>query len=194
MGLKNNSPVIIIYALICFVIVLLIMTLEGSKAGEQSIGPISMTFSVGGPFSFTNPYSYFRLFSHIFGHINFGHFFNNFMLILLVGPILEEKYGGNKLLFMMLGTALITGIYQTLFFSTGLMGASGIAFMMIVLISMSNFKSGEIPITFLLVTFLYLGKEILDAISPQNDQISHSAHIIGGICGGFFGFLSRSKK
>ena len=194
MRLKYNSPVIISYTLICCIVSILITTLDGDTSVTQKIGPIGQIFSVGGDFDFSNPISYFRIFSHIIGHINLMHFFNNFMLILLIGPILEEKYGSNKLLLMILSTAIITGIIQTLFFGSLLLGASGIAFMMIVLISMSNFKSGEVPITFLLIAFLYLGKEVLESFSVQKDSVSHFAHITGGICGGIFGFIDSSKK
>ena len=37
-----------------------------------------------------------------------------------------------------------------LFFSTGLLGASGLVFMMIILVSASDLKRGEIPITMIL--------------------------------------------
>jgi membrane associated rhomboid family serine protease len=101
----------------------------------------------------------------------------------------EEKYGSKRLLIMILLTALVTGILNILFFNTGLLGASGIVFMLILLSSFTNVRNGEIPITFILVAFLFLGKEVLESI--QNDNISQFAHIIGGICGSIFGFRSR---
>ena len=192
--IKYNAPVIISYTLVSFFVVLAIISLEANSSKSSSLGSISYYFSVGGNFDFKNPVSYFRLFSHIFGHIDWNHFFNNFMFILLIGPILEEKYGSNKLILMILVTALISGIIQTLFFSSGLLGASGVLFMMIILVSMSNFKDGEIPITFIFVIFLYLGKEFVEMFSFQASNISHSTHIIGGICGAIFGFLEGPKK
>ena len=44
---------------------------------------------------------------------------------------------------MMLITALVTGIMNVLFLPTGLQGASGIVFMFILLISVTNIKKGD---------------------------------------------------
>jgi membrane associated rhomboid family serine protease len=106
--------------------------------------------------------------------------------------MLEEKYGSNNLLTMMFLTALITGILNVVFFSSGLLGASGIVFMMILLSSMTNLRQGKIPLTFVLVVFLFLGKEVLSIF--QNNNISEFAHIVGGICGAIFGFMGGAKK
>ena len=49
---------------------------------------------------------------------------------------------------MILVTALITGILNIIFFDTGLIGAVGIVFILLLLVSFINVNSGEIPITF----------------------------------------------
>jgi membrane associated rhomboid family serine protease len=139
----------------------------------------------------TNPLSVMTLFTHVLGHASLEHLIGNLTFILLVGPIVEEKYGDMQTLFMMLVTALATGILNVLFFRSGLMGASGIVFMFILLVSFTNSKSGEIPITFILIAILFIGKEIIQSL--QNDQISQFAHIIGGICGSIFGFINRPR-
>nr|HMP30396.1 rhomboid family intramembrane serine protease [Saprospiraceae bacterium] len=136
-----------------------------------------------------NPISIFTLFSHVLGHANWGHLLGNMTFILLVGPIVEEKYGSKRLLTMILLTALVTGILNILFFNTGLLGASGVVFMLILLSSFTNVRAGEVPITFILVALLFLGKEIMESL--QNDNISQFAHVIGGICGSFFGFKGK---
>jgi membrane associated rhomboid family serine protease len=140
---------------------------------------------------FADPLSYFRLFSHAMGHRDWAHLIGNFSFILLIGPILEEKYGSKKLLIMMIIAAGITGLLNSLFLSTGLLGASGIVFMFIIIGSFTNFKSGEIPLTFILVILLFLTKEVVDAF--QKDSISQFAHILGGICGSVFGFKYGNK-
>jgi membrane associated rhomboid family serine protease len=130
---------------------------------------------------------YIRIFSHILGHKNWSHLIGNFSFILLIGPILEEKYGSAVILSMILVTGLITGALNIIFFSTGLMGASGIVFMLILLSSLTNFRSGEIPLTFVLIFLLFFVKEITAAFS--DDNISQCAHMVGGVCGSIFGFL-----
>jgi membrane associated rhomboid family serine protease len=106
--------------------------------------------------------------------------------------MLEMRYGSKDMILMMATTALTTGLLNVVFFSTGLLGASGIVFMMILLASFTNFKKGEIPLTFILVLFLYLGQQLLEAF--QNDNISQFAHIAGGVLGSLFGFLGRGES
>ena len=52
-----------------------------------------------------DPLTYVRLFTHVFVHSNWSHFRNNFLTILLIGPMIEEKYGTMNLLYMFLITA-----------------------------------------------------------------------------------------
>ncbi|HOV40035.1 MAG TPA: rhomboid family intramembrane serine protease, partial [Spirochaetales bacterium] len=145
MRIRYNAPVTLNFTLLSFV-VLLSDTLLGT-------GFTANLFSVPGRgvFQFSNPYHYIRLFTHVVGHISWAHFMGNFALLLLLGPILEEKYGSGSLLFMMMVTSLVTGVVNVLFLPTGLLGASGIVFMMIILVSFTNIRQGEIPLTFVLV-------------------------------------------
>jgi membrane associated rhomboid family serine protease len=106
--------------------------------------------------------------------------------------MLEDRYGSKTLLLMMFITALVTGILNALLFNHYLLGASGIVFMMILLSSFTNFSQGEIPLTFILVLILYLGVQIFSNQSEEN--ISHFAHFIGGLCGSFFGFFRVPRR
>ena len=86
------------------------------------------------------------------------------MLLLVVGPPLEEKYGSRRLLVCIAITALVSGLVQFLLFpGAALLGASGIVFMMIVLSSLAGMREGAIPLTLILVVILYLGGEVVDA-------------------------------
>ena len=97
--------------------------------------------------SWRDPLGYVRLFGHVLGHANWEHFLNNMLLLLVVGPPMEEKYGSIPLLKGILFTALATGVLQCILFpNTGLLGASGIVFMLIMLSSLAGF-SGGIPIS-----------------------------------------------
>ena len=114
-------------------------------------------------------------------------------MILLLGPLLEEKYGSGPLLLMMLVTAVITGILNTFLFTSGLLGASGIVFMFILLSSFSGIREGEIPLTFVMIAVLYFGQELI--MSFQNDNVSQFGHILGGLAGSLFGYnTSPSNK
>ena len=55
-------------------------------------------------------------------------------------------------------------------------------------------KNGGVPLTLVLVLFLYLGGEVSDAVT-QRDNISQMAHIAGGAVGSVLGFLlSKTRK
>jgi membrane associated rhomboid family serine protease len=132
------------------------------------------------------------IFTHVLGHAHWAHLISNLTLVLLIGPMLEDSYGSRTLLLMMVTTALVTGILNVLFFNSFLLGASGIVFMMILLSSFTNFSHGEVPLTFIFVLILYLGVQIFNRQSEEN--ISHFAHIIGGLCGSFFGFFRVPRR
>ncbi len=183
MRLKYNSPVVLTFALVCTGIYFADIFLAGN---------LMNFFSVGNRISWSDPSSVLSLFSHIFGHASLDHLLGNMTFILLLGPIIEEKYGSKFTLFMILVTGLITGLINVMFFDTGLLGASGIVFMLILLVSFTNVKRGELPITFILVALLFVGKEVLHSL--QADQVSQMAHIIGGACGSLFGFIGKSNE
>jgi len=181
MKLKYNSPIILTFALICSAIYFL---------DRFTAGHLMNYFTVGTSVQWDNPLSIFSLISHIFGHSGLDHLLGNMTFILLLGPIIEEKYGSRFTAIMILVTGLITGLLNISFFSTGLMGASGIVFMLILLVSFTNVKKGEVPLTFILVALLFIGKEVLHSL--QADQVSQFAHIIGGTCGSLFGFMGKN--
>jgi len=173
-----NSPVILTFAIVVVVVYFINAFIFPGFTGHF--------FWVGPSFSFLSPLDYFRLVSHVIGHSSFDHLFNNMILVLLLGPILEERYGSSTILGMMFITALSTGIINVLFFPTGLLGASGIVFMFVILVSIVNMRSGSIPVSFLLVSFIFIGRELVQVF--RQDSISQMAHIVGGSIGAVFGF------
>lgn len=141
----------------------------------------------------TDPLFYVRLFGHVLGHAGWDHFLNNMLLLLVIGPPLEEKYGSRTLLSGILITAAISGILQCVFFpGAALLGASGIVFMLIMLSSLAGMRSGTIPLTLILVAALYLGQQVYGMLFVQ-DQVANFMHIVGGVCGTAFGFTVRRR-
>lgn len=137
--------------------------------------------------------TFFRSITYVFTHGDFNHFFANFSIILLIGPMIEEKYGSKRLLLMGIITALFTATLHILFFNSGLIGASGIVFMLILLTPFTNMKTGKIPMTLLLVACFYIGREVFLAITVD-DNVSRFAHIFGGFVGGAIGYFLHSFK
>lgn len=131
---------------------------------------------------------YPRLFLHICGHANWEHFMNNFLYILILGPMLEEKFGSKNLLFFMLITALITGIIHNCISKKILCGASGVVFLFITLSSFVNLETNKIPITLVLVSVLFLLNELIHMFIKK-DNTSHLTHFIGAVIGIIIGFI-----
>jgi len=177
--ISYNAPVVLTFALLAVGVHIL-----GATVSEDLI----RTWFVARP-RLHDTSDYVGLVTHILGHKDWNHLLGNFMLILLLGPLLEERFGSTKLLGMIVVTALVTGLINLAFFDTGLLGASGIVFMMILLASTANIRQGEIPLTFLAVAVIYLGGELVRALG-KDDQISQMAHLIGGVVGAVFGFLA----
>ena len=174
-----NAPVTLTFALICLAALGL-----GKLTNGRSTYYLFETYRA----PLTDPLMYIRLFGHAIGHANWSHYLSNMLYILMLGPILEEKYGSKLILEMMVLTAVVTGIiFNIAFPNSALLGASGIVFMFIILASITNSEKGRIPITFILICILYLGNEFMNAF--RNDNISQLAHIVGGACGGFFGLF-----
>ena len=112
--------------------------------------------------------------------------------ILLLGPMLEERYGSGILSLMMVVTALVTGVLNACFSTFPMVGSSDIAFMMILLASFTSLSKNEIPLSFILILVLYIGREIVG--HQQKDNIAIFAHIAGGLCGSLFAFLATPKQ
>ena len=186
MKIKYNAPIVLTFAFASAFILLLSQTIYWNLTAQWFMVPGRGDFS---PSSFRN---WVTLFTHVIGHANWSHLFSNFAFILLIGPILEEVYGSLSLYIMICITALVTGVLNVIFFTSGLLGASGVVFMMILLASFTNFSKGEIPLTFILVLILYLGREFINAFG--NNNISEFAHIAGGFIGSLFGFFRLPRR
>lgn len=189
--IRYNAPVVLTFSLACMAVYFVNWIFWGD-ADRNYGGIINNFFMVSGYWEWNSVLNYLRLFTYPIGHANLGHLVGNMSMFLLLGPILEEKYGSPNLLKMMAVTTLITAIVNILLFDTGLYGASGLVFMFIVLISFADVRKGTIPITFILVVLFYVGQEILQSV--QKDEVSQYAHIAGGLMGAVFGFTALKEK
>ena len=167
-----NAPVTLTFAVICTLIMLLdTYVFDRHLAAALFIIPGGKYSSH--PFDWKAPLDYFRLFSHVFGHADWQHLISNMSLVLLLGPIIESRYGSRVLALVITITALVTGVINACLITHPEMGASDVVFMMIMLASFTSFAKNEIPLSFIL----------------QHNGISVAAHIAGGLCGSLFAFL-----
>ena len=183
--LSFNSPVILVFAIVCFFVLIMDKLTGGISTGTL--------FSVYRS-TLLSPLTYIRFFGHVLGHAGWDHFIGNIMMILVVGPLLEEKYGSGNILFVMMVTALVTGIANfVLFPQIQLLGASGVVFAFILLSSFTSFEEGKVPITFILVAIIYIGQQVYQGIFVQ-DNVSNLTHILGGGVGSSLGFVMNKNK
>ena len=179
-----NAPVSLGFVFLCFA-----ATLLGEMTGGMSTQLLFMNYRA----SLLDPLTWLRFVTHIFGHADWNHFTGNTAYILLLGPILEEKYGTDAMLRLIGLTALATGIIHFILFPyTGLCGASGVVFALILLSSFTNFREGEIPMTFILVAVFFIGQQVYEGILVR-DSISNLTHIVGGCVGAFYGRAMGSR-
>lgn len=180
-----NSPVILGFVGICFIVMLINMATDG-----RSNDLLFVTYHS----SLRDPLTYVRFFTYIFGHDGWTHFIGNMGYILLLGPLLEEKYGSVRILQIIAITAVVTSLINYIFFwNVALCGASGICFAFILLSSFTSLNEREIPLTFLLVAAIYLGQQIYEGITAH-DNVSNLGHIIGGVIGAVVGFALNRRN
>ena len=175
-----NAPITLGFSLICIIALLLNMV----SSGKTNV----LFFSTYGS-SLLSPMTYIRLLGHIFGHANVDHLVSNLLYILLLGPMLEEKYG-KRLIIVILSTAAVTGIVHNLLSpNTMLLGASGVVFAFIILASITGNEEG-IPVTLIIVALLWIGSEIYTGITTA-DSVSQLTHIVCGLTGGIIGLAFK---
>ena len=176
-SITYNAPVVLTFSILCIVIHI---------AGD-SIKPLFVSHP-----NMQSPIAYFTLVSWVLGHGDWNHLFGNLTMILLLGPILEKEHKTSGIGLMIFVCALVGGCINSFILKDAVLGASGIVFMFILLASTANIRQKEIPLTFLAVAVLFLGKEIITGL--QADNISQAGHLIGGVVGASFGFLKANSK
>ena len=175
-----NSKVIITYLFIC---------LGAWLLNKITGGWSNKTFFSSYRSSPLNPLTYVRLFTHCIGHKDFDHLVSNFLYILLVGPMIEEKYGSINLIIMFMITSLVIALYNILFDNNVILGASGNVYMLIVLSSFANISEGKIPITVILILIFFVLGEAKRSITERHSKVYHDGHLIGALCGLLFGIF-----
>lgn len=180
-----NAPLVLTLVAVSFLAMLLNEVTDGVS---QKL--MFMTYHS----SLRSPLTWVRAFTHIFGHSGWSHLIGNMTYLLLLGPMLEEKYSSRTLAEAVTITAFATSLINYVFFpNVALCGASGIVFLFMLLASFTGFREGEIPATFLLVAIFFLGQQIVEGLTVQ-DNISNMAHIVGGVIGSILGYTLNKKK
>lgn len=182
--LAFNAPVTLCFIALCFIATLL---------GVVSGGSLSTMFFTAYRLQVLNHLSWLRCVTSTMGHAGWEHFFNNMLYIILLGPILEEKYGSKVMILSIVLSGLATTLAITILApNTSVIGASGVVFAWILMSSFTSFREGTIPVTFVLVFVFYIGQEVLNGVVAR-DNISQMGHIVGGLVGSSIGFLKNNN-
>ncbi|MCR5135535.1 MAG: rhomboid family intramembrane serine protease [Oscillospiraceae bacterium] len=183
--ITNNSPIVLGFAIASFA-ALILDIVTGGRTNQL----LFMTWHS----PLTNPLTYLRFFTHVLGHSGWAHFIGNMSYILLLGPMLEEKHGSVKILEVIGITALVTGIVNYILFpSVALCGASGVVFAFILLVSFTNVREGELPVTVILIALIYIGQQVYEGVFLR-DNVSNLSHILGGIVGAITGYKLNVRR
>lgn len=153
-GLSFNCPLTLAFVIIAFFVHLSYQTSFSREV--QSI------FVLHGNFDWNDIRDLLSLFLYIFS--DDGRWSNisySMMLIVLIGPIVEERIGTLQLAIAVTVTAIITGIVYVLLFNHNTYGPTCIAYLLIFLASFVNVRKGEIPMSFILVlvVVIFIGAE-----------------------------------
>ena len=193
-----DAPVALTFVLISAIIFLLNMFLakNGKAAGVEKLFASPTAQSGVLPFIPSAPVSYVRLLFYIFG-VDVGSgvtagasvLFSNLILIMLLGPAMEERYGSVIIGIMMFVSALFSGVLNACFCDTSLVGAVPVVSMMIFLNAFMSFSKKKFPLSFAAVMILFVVLQIFSGAGAVRIIIC----IAGGLCGSLFAFLTSPK-
>ena len=183
--LKYNAPVTLTIAL---------LSLLALALNELTDGWTTQNLFCFYKSALTDYLTYPRAVLHILGNTSLTECTANIIILLVVGPAAEERFGSAKVLFAVLATAIAAALIMWFLFPTSaIMGASGVLFMMMVLASFASMRGGAIPITLILVIILYLGSEVLQAVTGDAG-LQELTHIAGGVVGMVLGFAFSRRS
>lgn len=185
-----DSPVTISFSLLSVLLfVLNCLAFKGTLDVKILTSPTTSAGPI--PFMATQISSYLRLFLYAFGSQNFVGLLSNLLFLLMLGPVMEERYGSLVIGIMMAVSVLFSGVLNTCFCETSLQGCMPIIFMMIFLNSFMSFSKKKIPVSFLVIFVFYIAREVFG--KTFSEIVGLIICITGGLCGSLFAFLTSPK-
>ena len=191
-----DAPVTLSFVIICAVLFLLnSFLIKNGGLGKLLASPTTQAGTL--PFIVKQPVSYLRLFLYIFGTGQTAGamtgegsvLITNLILIMLLGPSMEERYGSVIIGIMIFVSALFSGVLNACFCTESLVGAVPVVSMMIFLNAFMSFSKKTFPLSFAAVVVLFVFLEIFSGAGAVKVIIC----IAGGLCGSLFAFLTSPK-
>ena len=203
--LRLDAPVSLVFSLACIIVFACDFFIFKGKI-------IPLLFTSAGnakanlPFNFSNPLDYIKIFTHVFGESSPSSLLINLSFILLLGPVLEERYGSPLVALEIAVVALVSGVLNACCVPLSLNGSSSVVFSMLLLACVASLNKKELPVSFVLVFVLYL-VYVMYAAVKNNPSLSANAfaaffkanlqtftNLAASVCGMLFGFLVAPKK
>ncbi|MBR1911348.1 MAG: rhomboid family intramembrane serine protease [Treponema sp.] len=153
-------------------------------------------------FNFKNAMDYVRLILHVFAYADLPSLLMNAVLLLLLGSILEERYGSLMLFLMIFIASLVSGVLTACAPQQPFSGSDSIVFMMIILLSLTALAKRTVQISWLLAFIVFIAykvhgyttSSITNVTAVLQENLSLFINLAGGICGSLAGFLIAPKK
>ena len=183
-----DAPVTLSFVIICaFFFLLNSFVIKSGALGKILASPTTQAGAL--PFIVSQPVSYIRLLLHVFGSTDGSGLITNLILVMLLGPAMEERYGSVIIGIMIFVSALFSGVLNACFCSESLVGAVPVVCMMIFLNSFMSFSKKTFPLSFAAVIVLFVFLEVFSGAGAVRIIIC----IAGGLCGSLFAFLTSPK-
>ena len=183
-----DAPVTLSFVIICALFFLLnTYVIKNGALLKVLASPTTQAGAL--PFIAKQPVSYLRLLLYIFGAGDASVLITNLILIMLLGPAMEERYGSVIIGIMIFVSALFSGVLNACFCEASLVGAVPVVSMMIFLNAFMSFSKKKFPLSFVAVMVFFVVLQIVSGAGAVKIIIC----IAGGLCGSLFAFLTSPK-
>lgn len=142
-------------------------------------------------FSIRDPLVILRTIIYIFGETDKVYLFTNLLFIILIGPVMEERYGSVIIGIMFFVAAFVTGSMSACFCKVAYRGCSSVVFMLLLLNAMMFFTKKTISATSITMVVLFICREFF--IANPNGVVGTLIILAGGLAGSLFAFIASPK-
>ncbi|MBO4404034.1 MAG: rhomboid family intramembrane serine protease [Treponema sp.] len=193
-----DSPVTLAFTFLCALVFLLDTFVFKDKIILSYFTCRASSTGAGVPaFDFASPLDYARLILHVFGSASWLPFFLNTGLILVFGPVLEERYGSVILTVMMTTSCVVSGVLTACMGPCAVTGQEALVYMMIFLSLITAFTKKIFPLSSIFIFLLFTGYEFFVHFESSHEIINAvpvCIDLIAGVVGSLFGYLVSPKK
>ena len=174
-----NAPVILMFVFLSIIAFVL------GRITDQASTKLLFSVYRSSP---ADPFTYIRFLGYVFGNTDLKKFFATLIFLLVLGPVLEERFHGKILLIVIIVSSVVSGILCFIFFpDTILMGSDAVVFAFVLLSPLKALKKKELPMTFILIIVIGLCFLIYSEMIVEGNTYQIT-NMVGGITGCMVGY------